>query len=92
MLGLTYRAVAGADRIVVLGFSLPPSDLHMRALFETVKWTGKEVLIYYRAGAGDVTEENWRAVARAADVRVVTDAGIDVSTIPSIQTFWKSLT
>ncbi|TFW13367.1 hypothetical protein E4L96_19920 [Massilia arenosa] len=91
MLGLTYRAVSHANRIVVLGFSLPPSDMHMRALFESVRWSDKEVFLCYREGALDTTEDNWRSVARGATIRTVTREGIDVSTADQIESFWRSL-
>jgi hypothetical protein len=63
----------------------------MRALFETVRWKEKEVLIYYRSASNDVTADNWRTVARDAQVQVASDAGIDVSSIGSIKAFWNSL-
>ncbi|MYM84318.1 hypothetical protein GTP44_20485 [Duganella sp. FT50W] len=59
----------------------------MRALFKTVRWKEK----FLPCGPNDFTAENWRAVARDAQVKVASDAGIDVSTIGSINDFWRSM-
>jgi hypothetical protein len=91
MLRLTYKAVSEADQVVVLGFSLPPSDLHISAVFESINWDKKRVVVCYRGGRDDKTFENWNRVLGNATFNVLTDSGFDFSTPEVIDKFWSAI-
>ena len=90
MLRLTFKIASEADHVVVLGFSLPPSDLHINAVFESIKWEGKRVSLCYKGSANDTTLDNWKRVTNNASVDVLTDQGFDFSSTESIDLFWSN--
>lgn len=88
MLRLTYKAVSEAEHVVILGFSLPPSDLHISAVFESINWDKKRVSICYRGSRDDRTFENWNRVLGNASFNVLSDSGFDFSSPEVIDQFW----
>src|SRR5262249_13347399 len=91
MLRLVVETLHEAESVLVLGFSLPSSDLHVCAAFGAIDWTGKRLALAYRADSGDATEAHWRRSAEGADVAVLTNRGIPVDTADNITKFWKSV-
>jgi hypothetical protein len=88
MLRLTYKAVSEAEHVVILGFSLPPSDLHISAVFESINWDKKRVSLCYKGNVNDTTLDNWNRVTGNASVDVLTDLGFDFSSNEIIDQFW----
>jgi hypothetical protein len=91
MLRLVVEAVQEAEYVLVLGFSLPSSDLHVCAAFEAIKWKGKKLGLVFRSDSLDATESHWRRSADDAMIAVLTNRGIGVDSVGSINEFWKSV-
>jgi len=92
MLRLVVEAVQKADCVLALGFSLPSSDLHVCAAFETVGWRGKQLGLIHRNGSSDGTEARWRRVAsEATTITTIKDSGLPVDSVCEIQDFWESI-
>ena len=91
MLRLIVEAVQRAEYVLVIGFSLPSSDLHVSAAFETINWSGKKLGLAFRAGAGDGTQARWKRVAGDAATTLLTQDGIPVDSVADINEFWESV-
>jgi len=91
MLRLVVEAVQNAEYVLVLGFSLPPYDLHVCAAFETVDWKGKKLGLVHRTGSKDGTEARWRRVASEAAIKIIKNDGLPVDSVENIKGFWKSV-
>jgi hypothetical protein len=80
-----------AEVVISIGFSLPPSDLHICAAFELVTWTRKKLgLCFYRSPT-DSTLQNWRRVARGANLQILTDRGLPTDSDVAIRDFWAEI-
>ncbi len=93
MLRLVVEAVQKADHVLVIGFSLPPSDLHVCAAFETIDWTGKTLGLVSGGGSTDKTrtEDHWRRAAGSANFTIVNNTGLPVNSVAEINAFWDSI-
>jgi len=91
LLRLVVEALQKADHILVSGFSLPPSDLHVSAAFGTVDWHEKKLGLAFRANSGDRTESHWKRVAGDAQTTVLSDKGIPMESAEAINEFWGAV-
>jgi len=94
ILGQAQQALAGADAIVGLGFSIPRSDLHVNALFEYAaeeRRSPPRVGLLYRQGPSDETLANWTRVFGKAAVHEIEREGIPTQTAESIAATWNSV-
>jgi hypothetical protein len=92
--GQAERALVDADAIIVLGFSIPRSDLHINALLEYVAEQRKEMspigLVYLR-GDSDKTLSNWHRIFGESAVTEIEDRGMPTKTTEEITQSWKRL-
>ena len=79
VLRLCISALADADAVVSIGFSLPPSDLHVCAAFEIASWRDKRLGLCYLDPPGGTTAENWERVAHGARTTVMSNSGLPLS-------------
>jgi hypothetical protein len=91
VLRLCISALADADAVVSIGFSLPPSDLHVCAAFEIASWRGKRLGLCYRDPSGGATANNWERVAHGARTTVMSDSGLPLSNEAEISAFWQAV-
>jgi hypothetical protein len=91
MLRLIVEAVQQTDRVLVIGFSLPPSDLHVCAAFGAINWSDKKLGLVFRKGPADETEMHWRRVAGGQTISMTMDTGVPLESRDSVKSFWKSV-
>lgn len=92
LLRLTVEAIEQAECVLVIGFSLPRSDLHVSAAFEAVNWADKKVGLVFQDGVNEKTAFRWRRVAsRAASVSVLSENGLPAKSVGEIANFWRSI-
>jgi hypothetical protein len=91
MLRLVVETIQNADYVLVLGFSLPSSDLHVCAAFETVNWKGKRLGLVHGTESTNDTEARWRRAASDATIEVIESNGLPVNSPGSIRDFWQSV-
>jgi len=91
MLRLIVEAVQQAERVLVIGFSLPPSDLHVCAAFEAINWTGKKLGLVFREGPSDDTEKHWRRVAGGQAISMTINTGIPLESESAVNGFWDKV-
>jgi hypothetical protein len=88
MLRLIVEAVQQAERVLVIGFSLPPSDLHICAAFEAIDWSKKKLGLVFRKGPTDDTEMHWKRVAGGKATSMTIDTGLPLDAPISVLEFW----
>ena len=91
MLRLIVEAVQQAERVLVIGFSLPPSDLHVCAAFEAINWSDKKLGLVFREGPADETEMHWKRVAGGQAISMTINTGVPLDTTTTVKGFWKSV-
>lgn len=91
MLRLIVEAVQQAERVLVIGFSLPPSDLHVCAAFEAINWSDKKLGLVFREGPADETEMHWKRVAGGQAISMTINTGVPLDTTTTVKSFWKSV-
>jgi hypothetical protein len=91
MLRLIVEAVQQAERVLVVGFSLPPSDLHVCAAFEAINWSDKKLGLVFREGPADDTEMHWKRVAGAQAISMTINTGVPLDSTTSVKGFWKTV-
>ncbi len=87
----SHRAITKARNIVVIGFSLPPSDLHLWAALQSIDWTDKQVFICDIEKEDGDAFKNWSRVARGAKVELLPFEGLPCDTEPNIKNFFDDL-
>jgi hypothetical protein len=91
MLFHVHRAITKARNIVVIGFSLPPSDLHLWAALQSIDWTDKRVFICDIEKEDGDAFKNWSRVARGAKVELLPFEGLPCDTEANIKNFFDDL-
>jgi hypothetical protein len=91
MLRLIVEAVQQAERVLVVGFSLPPSDLHVCAAFEAINWEAKKLGLVFRESPADNTKMHWKRVAGGQTISTMAKAGMPVDSVSSIESFWQTV-
>jgi hypothetical protein len=91
MLRLIIEAVQRAERVLVMGFSLPPSDLHVCAAFEAINWNDKKLGLVFRGGSSDETEMHWKRVAGEQTISMKIHSGIPLESVSTVKGFWKEV-
>jgi hypothetical protein len=91
MLRLIVEAVQQAERVLVVGFSLPPSDLHVCAAFEAINWSDKKLGLVFREGPADDTEIHWKRVAGGQAISMTINTGVPLDSTTSVKSFWKTV-
>jgi hypothetical protein len=86
-----HRAITKARNIVVIGFSLPPSDLHLWAALQSIDWTDKRVFICDIENKDGDAFKNWSRVARGAKVELLPLNGLPCDTEVNIKNFFVDL-
>ena len=91
MLRLIVEAVQQAEHVLVLGFSLPPSDLHVCGAFEAINWSDKKLGLVFREGPADDTEMHWKRVAGGQAISMTINTGIPLDSTTAVKSFWKTV-
>jgi hypothetical protein len=88
---LLRKHMAPVDRIISLGFSIPPSDGHdVEALRSSIRAEAKVGLVY-RSAPSDLTEKNWEEICPNDQLRVLFSNGIPLSSAAEIEQFWTAI-
>lgn len=91
ILRLIVEAVQKAERVLVMGFSLPPSDLHVCAAFEAINWNDKKLGLVFKEGPADDTEMHWKRVAGGQSLSMTINTGIPLGSVSTVNRFWKEV-
>ncbi|MGA2184246.1 MAG: hypothetical protein ABSH47_14585 [Bryobacteraceae bacterium] len=92
--GQAQEALVRADSVVVLGFSIPRSDLHVNALFEYVaqeRTKMPRIGLIYRRDCSDQTLANWTRVFGNSAVHEIETRGMATQSVESIERGWHSI-
>jgi hypothetical protein len=81
---------AVADRVISLGFSVPPSDRHVAEALKSIR-AGTRVGLVFRMISGDSTLKNWEGICPKDHVEVPGSAGIPLSSQAEIDSFWQGM-
>jgi hypothetical protein len=83
--------MASVDRIISLGFSVPPSDGHIVEALRSSTRADAKVGLVYRAAPSDSTEKNWEEICPSDQLRVLFSSGIPLSSAAEIERFWTTI-
>jgi hypothetical protein len=86
---LLREQVALADRVISLGFSVPPSDGHIAEALKSSMVTANVGLVF-RAAPSDSTVKNWGEICPRDRLTILSSSGIPLSSEIEIETFWRS--
>ncbi len=94
----TLIALLEADVIISIGFSIPPSDIYIRTLFDivnqhsnNVQFNKKKIGLIYKANSNDKTEANWKSIFTSNEVEIISKEGLVVSSVESINEMWEKI-
>ena len=92
--GQAESALMDAAAILVLGFSIPRSDLHINALLEYVaeqRKTMPPIGLVYLKGESDETLANWQRIFGEPAVRKIENRGLPTQTDEEVTQLWAKL-
>lgn len=89
-LDLLSHQVSLADRVISLGFSVPPSDGHIVQALKSIRADAKVGLVF-REAPGDSTVKNWHETCSGEQLTILSAAGIPLSSQTEIDAFWRKI-